>query len=79
MSSSRRSAIIRALSELSRNGWADANPTDYKTLERELDKRPRMPRRPHRRNELAQAAYDAEWGTDNGFSPWDNMPSAGEY
>lgn len=31
------------------------------------------------RNDEAQAAYDAEWGTDNGFSPWDNQPSATDY
>lgn len=26
-----------------------------------------------------KAQADDEWNTDNGFSPWDNLPSAGEY
>lgn len=32
----RRSAIIRELSHLSRNGWAHAKPYDYEPLEAEL-------------------------------------------
>lgn len=32
----RRREIIRALAELSRNGWANARPYDYEPLEREL-------------------------------------------
>lgn len=32
----RRSEIIRQLSELSRNGWENARPSDYQPLEREL-------------------------------------------
>jgi hypothetical protein len=32
----RRSEIVRALSDLSRNGWANALPCDYEPLEREL-------------------------------------------
>lgn len=32
-----------------------------------------------RRNPEAQAAYDREWGTDNGFASWDDQRSAGEY
>lgn len=46
------------------------------------DRKPMDPaalRKPARRNPAAQAAYDAEWGTDNGFAPWDNQPSAGDY
>jgi hypothetical protein len=33
----RRSAIIRELSDLSRNGWSQARPCDYQPLERELE------------------------------------------
>lgn len=32
----RRSAIIKQLAELSRNGWANAKPYDYEPLEAEL-------------------------------------------
>jgi hypothetical protein len=32
----RRSQIIRILSDLSRNGWANARPADYQPLEAEL-------------------------------------------
>lgn len=32
----RRAEIIRELSELSRDGWANAEPCDYAPLEREL-------------------------------------------
>lgn len=32
----RRRAIIAQLVELSRKGWANARPTDYEPLEREL-------------------------------------------
>jgi hypothetical protein len=32
----RRSQIIKELSDLSRNGWALARPFDYEPLEREL-------------------------------------------
>ena len=32
----RRSEIIKVLSDLSRNGWANALPIDYEPLEREL-------------------------------------------
>lgn len=47
----------------------------------ETEKRPLIKRAIRRtsRNADAQARYDAEWGTDNGFSAWDNMPSAGDY
>jgi hypothetical protein len=34
----RRTAIIKALSDLSRNGWANARPYDYEPLEAELRK-----------------------------------------
>jgi hypothetical protein len=34
----RKSDIIRALSDLSRNGWANARPEDYEPLEAELRK-----------------------------------------
>ena len=33
----RRSEIIQALSDLSRNGWVSALPCDYQPLERELE------------------------------------------
>lgn len=32
----RRAEIIRLLSELSRDGWAASQPSDYEPLEREL-------------------------------------------
>lgn len=32
----RRTAIIKELSDLSRDGWASARPCDYEPLEREL-------------------------------------------
>lgn len=32
----RRSEIIKTLSDLSRNGWANALPCDYEPLEKEL-------------------------------------------
>lgn len=32
----RRTQIIKELSDLSRNGWANARPCDYEPLEREL-------------------------------------------
>ena len=32
----RRSDIIKQLSDLSRNGWANAHPCDYEPLEAEL-------------------------------------------
>lgn len=32
----RRTAIIKELSRLSRNGWRDARPCDYEPLEREI-------------------------------------------
>lgn len=34
----RKSAIITQLSDLSRNGWANATPYDYEPLERELNR-----------------------------------------
>lgn len=33
----RKAVILKSLSDLSRDGWANARPEDYKPLEKELE------------------------------------------